>query len=119
MKPQYTLERTITVNGVETLAQVSVYCEQDDIDLDDVIGDAEDRPAIERKLERGDLMIAVIRVEAEALGLSDFSCIGGVCIESPSDVTDTVSDYDMIHTACMYLEATILKQIETLKPFIK
>ncbi len=116
-KPHFELDTLIKVNGQDVMAKVQAYCDYDDLTLDDVIGDAEDRAELERKINRGDLMIAIIWIEATALGCSGSDSLGGCYISSPQDVDQTIADYSMIANACAELERNIIDQTNTLKPF--
>lgn len=117
MKPEYTLKTLIKVNGQDVTAIVDVYCEQDDIPLDMVIGDLEDRAELERQIGRGDLMIAVVSVKAKAFGLSGRDSLGGVYIKSRQDLDQTVAEHSMIANACQDLSERIIETANRLKPF--
>lgn len=118
MKPIFELDTLIKVNGVNVTAHIKAFCEQDDLSLDDIIGDLEDRPTLERKIERGDLMIGYVRVEATAVGCEGVDSIGGCYIESPDDINQVIADHGMVVNACSDLEKNIIEQAKTLKPFM-
>jgi hypothetical protein len=115
--PHSTHSRTLTLNGKTHDVEINVYVDQDDLTLDDVIGDAEDREELERKLEQGDMMIAVITVEANIDGLSieGMDSLGGCYVENSSDVDELLRDHDMIEYALADLESNLKSELEILK----
>jgi hypothetical protein len=119
MKPWSEFNTLYRIKDIAVDVKVQVYCEQDDLTLDDVIGDAEDKQDLERKIERGDLMIAWIMVKASALGCAGSDSLGGCYVSSPGDVNQYLADYSMIAEACAELEKNILNQAAALSQFTR
>lgn len=117
MKPYSTFLTCYKVKDTFIDVTVQLYCEQDDVTLDDVIGDAEDREALERKIERGDLMIASIGVRAFAFGCEGSDFLGGCYVSEPHDVEQTVAEHSMVANACNDLARVICEQANLLRGF--
>ncbi len=88
---------------------MQVFCEQSDLSLDDIIGDAENREELERQIESGDLMIADIMVHIHALGLVGFDSLGSCYITKPEDVAMYVHDNQLKGLAIEHLD-TVARQ---------
>jgi hypothetical protein len=106
--------KTIMINGKPLDVYVTVYCDHSDLSLDDIIGDAEDRPSLERKINRGDLMLADIMVKVSALGFTGSDSLGGCYIEKPEDVAMYVTDHDMVNVAISDFKVQLSDAYKTL-----
>lgn len=99
MKPHKAFQKMIKVNGHEVAATVQVFCEQSDLTLMDVIGDAENSVELFSKVNRGDLMITDIIVNISALGIEGHDSLSGCYIGSPDDVQMYLNEHNMIEAA--------------------
>lgn len=115
MKPYKTLTKEFTVNNKELIATIRVYCHQDDICLDDIIGDAENKEELEEKIASGRLFIGVVEVKASFGNFTGTDCLGGCYIESSQDIDDAIENYAMIDEAITELKNEIVNTYDSLK----
>lgn len=111
--------KTIEINGHEVKVELSVEVENDnDVSLGDLSDDVEEQNDYMKRMERGDLMVAVVFVRARALGIEGSDVLGGVFVTEPSDVTEAVQYHAMIESATDDLKKNILDQAKELAKFV-
>lgn len=107
------------INNKKHSALIRIWVENDDLGLDEVIGDAENRAELEAKINRGDMDIMLIHVEASAFGFEGIDNIGGCYISSSEDVDNVLKDYCLIDSAVNDLIKTIETQYQVLTKLMK
>jgi len=115
MKPWKTYKNTFPIHGKTIECTVSIYVETSDLSLEDVIGDAEDFKDLERKIERGDLMLADVIVKFSAHGFEGFDSLGSVYVERPEDVENCLIEYGMEDNARAGLERSMIESLNKIK----
>ena len=108
----------IEINGYKLPVTIKVFTEWDDtFNIDDIYFDSQtdDKLKFERKLERGDIMPAIITVTASLDEFIGSDNMGSVIVENPNDVDATVKEYQMIDRSKADLVANMSAQYATLK----
>ncbi len=123
-------EKVIKINGINVDVEIEIRVEEDDItpDGDFDFGDAEENAAYLRRFKSGELFIAVISVNARALGERGNDCLGGCHIHSnnlfdstlfESDVNSTIREHTMVSNAVEDLKTSIVNKAKLLKGFVE
>lgn len=115
MKPYKNFSKDIKINDKTITVFVRIYCHQDDICLDDIIGDSENREELEEKIASGRMFIGLIEVKASFFNFNGSDILGGCYIETSDDIDSTVEDYRMINNAIDDLETNLRDNYITLK----
>lgn len=109
-------ERTIDINGVQTKVNLYISVGHDPEGIDTF-----ENPDDIKAIESGDVVLAIIQVQAFAHGIEGFDSLGACALRHDTmecDVTETVAFNGMIENAISDLTKNILDTTKTLSVYM-
>lgn len=115
------METVIEINNKPVNAVIEIEVDADEgFSIDEMDFENEDQKnTLQRRIDRGNVAIVTVLVKVSALGETETVSLGGVFVEKPEDVTNTVQEYELISEASDLLADSLLAKFEVLKDFFE